>query len=203
MLKRQTAFVLFSFAVLAVTACASEYGRDFVRPPNESLILGKTTYKGIILKLAHPYQVFTHTVKGQPVKVVGYLYEAPRTALVGSAAPKRDMSFSFVDDILVGYGFSSSFRVDQTDFDESKVKEIKKGKTTRETVIELLGTPTGLFMYPLADDPGHKTLAYIYSKATAAQQYGKLKIHYKSIFVTIDSDDTVTDVELKDRWETR
>ena len=203
MLKRQTAFVLFSFTVLAVTACALEIGRDFVRPPNESLILGKTTYKEIILKLANPYQVFTHILKGQPVKVVGYLYEGARTALVGSAAPNRQMSFSFVDNILVGYGFSSSFRVDQTDFDESKVKEIKKGETTRETVIELLGPPTGLFMYPIADNPGLKVLAYIYNTATAAQQFGKLKIYYKSINVTVDSNDTVTDVSFKERLETR
>ncbi len=83
--------------------------------------------------------------------------------------------------------------MDQTDFDESKVKEIKTGETTREAVIELLGPPHGLHVYPLVDNPGHKGLVYEYSQTRGGGF--SLKIYQKMIVVTVDSNDIVTDVK--------
>ena len=203
MLKRQTAFVLFSFTVLAVTACA--YGRDFVRPPTESLILGKTTYKEIILKLGKSFGEGERIFNGQLGKKVSYTYSGAGTPAVEGATPGKHLFFFFVDDVLVGHHYSSSLRVDQTDFDESKVMEIKKSETTREAVIELLGPPHGLFMYPVVDNPGHKRLVYSYHerrRAGFSWAGPSWKTSYKSFAVTVDSNDIVTDVKFAaGSWE--
>ena len=93
--------------------------------------------------------------------------------------------------------------MDQTDIDALKVKEIKKGKTTREEVIVLLGPPPGLFMYPITDKPGLKRLAYVHTGAVASQQWKKLDLHHKGILVTVDSNDIVTDVKFNECEETK
>ena len=101
--------------------------------------------------------------------------------------------------MLVGHGFSSSFRVDQTDFDESKVKEIKKGETTRKKVIELLGSPHGLHVYPLVDNLGHEVLVYGYGETRVVGFSAKFYI--KGFAVTVDSNDIVTDVKFGESGE--
>ncbi len=188
--------------VLAVTACAA--GRDFVRPSPESLILGKTTYKEIFLKFGKPRREGTGIVQGQSVKTVEYGYSAwtGEQWKVEGVMAVRAIAFAFVDDVLVSHVFSSSFSVDQTDFDESKVKEIKTGETTRKAVIELLGPPHGLRMYPLVDNPGHKALSYIYQQVrTRATRWSPRKIYQKTIVVTVDSNDIVTDVKFAESGE--
>src|SRR6202035_4174043 len=54
---------------------------------------------------------------------------------------------------LVGFAYSSSFVVDETAFDESVAKKIKRGETTRAEVLALAGRPTGQFIYPSLQAP--------------------------------------------------
>ena len=190
MFKRQTV-ILLSVTVLAVAACAA--GRDFVRPPTESLILGKTTYKEIFSEFGTPYREGTTLLNGQSVKQVSYSYASGRgTPAVDGVTPGRTMGFHFMDDVLVGYEFVSSFKGDQTDFDESKVKEIKIGKTTREEVIKLLGPAGGLRQFPLLKEPDHIGLTYFYSQTKSAGF--SFKIYQKFLVVSVDSNNIVTDV---------
>ena len=57
--------------------------------------------------------------------------------------------------MLVGHEFTSSFKEDHTDFSEARVAEIKQGETKEAGVLELLGRPTGLYVFPLvAKDTG-------------------------------------------------
>src|SRR5262249_6758241 len=62
------------------------------------------------------------------LKTLTYSYaSAGGTPLVDGVTPARTIGFLFRGSLLVGYQFVSSFRDDHTDFDESRVKDIRKG----------------------------------------------------------------------------
>lgn len=50
--------------------------------------------------------------------------------------------------------------------DTAKLDQIKKGQSTKEDVVKLLGTPNSL----TSDSEGNTTMAYIYSRATIKGQ---------------------------------
>ena len=55
------------------------------------------------------------------------------------------MSFHFWDGVLVGYDFLSAFDEDKTNFDDTRVSEMKKGETTEAQVVALFGPPGGKY----------------------------------------------------------
>ena len=110
----------------------------------------------------------------------------------GITAVGRIASFWFSDDILVGYGYESSYPADSTDFDESKAALLVKGKSTRQEVEMLLGKPSGLAIYPLVD--GRKdTLLLTYHIGTPKM----FTIVSKKAIITIDESGIVSDIKLE------
>lgn len=70
--------------------------------------------------------------------------------------------FVFENDVLVAQAQYSSHESNHTDFDEAKYKDIVKGQTTREEVLELMGPANGSRFCP-SDAPGNPTgLEYLY-----------------------------------------
>ena len=59
------------------------------------------------------------------------------------------MVFTTHNELLVAQEFVSSFQADATEYDESKVGAIVKGRTTRAEVLALLGRPNGEAIYPV------------------------------------------------------
>ncbi len=174
--------------VSALTGCA---GRNFLRPQPESLVLGKTSAKEILEKFGTPGGEGTATKNERLVRSVSYSYASSvGTPLVEGVTPGRTMGFAFVDDVLVGYEFVSSFKDDHTDFDEAKAKEIKKGEATRSRVVELLGPPHGLATWPLTKERSAKALIYWYLQVKPVA-----KIYQKRLVVTLDANDVVSDME--------
>jgi len=57
--------------VFLLVACG---GGEFVRPENESLILGSTTYDQIIKSYGEPRRTGTVTRNGIPLKSISYSY---------------------------------------------------------------------------------------------------------------------------------
>jgi hypothetical protein len=182
-IKRLAAVII---VILFLASCA---GTNFVRPEPESLSLGKTTYQDIINQFGKPYQEGTKLKNENMIKTATYAYSsAGGMALYEGVTPARAMAFHFVDDLLIGYEFSSSYKEDHSDYDDSKISLIKKGETTRGEVVDLLGEPKGIYVFPLIKNREDEAMVYLYS------QFKSFKIYQKLLIVSVNND-IVTDVD--------
>ncbi len=172
--------------ILFLSSCA---GTNFVRPEPESLLLKKTTYQDIINQFGKPYQEGTKLKNENMVKTITYAYSsAGGTAAYEGVTPARAMAFHFLDDLLVGFEFSSSYKEDNSDFDDSKISLIKKGETKRSQVVSLLGEPKGKYIFPLIESRQNDAMVYMYN------QFKSFKIYQKLLIVSLNND-IVEDVE--------
>jgi len=101
----------------------------------------------------------------------------------------RAIGFYFYDGTLVGHEFISSWAEDHTDFDDGKIKDIIKGRTTRAEVTQLLGKPSGSYIFPLVKASTGDAAVYAY------QQVKRFTPFSKMLAVVFDAAGTVTDVE--------
>jgi hypothetical protein len=128
------------------------------------------------------------------VKTISYSYASttgkPRTEGV---VPARGITFLFFDNVLVGHEFISSWLTDHTDFDDQKINQITKGRTTRTEVVALLGRPSGYYIHPLIKPTAGE--AVVYSYAALMQSEAALKRLRKVLIVTCDPQGTVIDLE--------
>src|SRR5579863_1599496 len=130
--RKFVARIFVLIGVLGLTACA---GTDFVRMPDNSLQLGKTTSQEVTARLGKPYQQGVLMTNGLSLQTYSYAYAStggePEAKGVTAA---RSQGFYFLNSILVGYEFTSSWKIDSSDFDGSKASQITKGTTTRDQV---------------------------------------------------------------------
>jgi hypothetical protein len=187
MIKRVSIAV---FITVFLTACA---GTDFKKIEINQLAYGSDTPETIKQKLGEPYGEGIVTKNEKQFKTMSYAYASTG----GSAAHKgvtaaRSQGFYFFQNKLVGHEFTSSWAIDSTDFDESKVSEIKEGSTTIQEVIELSGGPSGEYVYPLAESANEKAKIYLYSQTTGSAF--SLKFYRKLLVVTHDANEIVTEV---------
>jgi len=182
--------------LLVASGCA---GRDFVRTPAESLALGKTTEAEIRQRHGSPYREGTVMKNGETVKTLVYAYAEGAASLAGGVVPARAQGFYFMNGVLVGHEFTSSFEQDKTDFDASKVQQIAKGQATEPSVIALLGKPQGAYRYPLIKDRAGRGLVYLYqqSRGTAFN----MKVYNQLLVVALDEQGVVRDVEFSSSGE--
>src|SRR5260370_8727588 len=148
-------------ALILTGACL--LGADFSRPDPATLTLGTTTEVELRQRFGPPYGQCTVQVGGRQVTALQSTYGEMRSVVVGV----RAMTYTFHEGRLVGFDYSSSFVVDETAFDESVAKKIKRGETTRAEVLALAGRPTGQFIYPSlqAPTPGRRAYVYGYSRS--------------------------------------
>jgi hypothetical protein len=164
-LIRKTELLLITIVTAALSGCLSG-GKPFTRPPLESFELGKTTLTRIIQSLGQPAQVATTEKNGKVI--TRYYYHDSYATLIAPIIPvsgtyaKREASFYFSNDVLIGYLYTSNYPGDSTDFDEHKVELLTKGKSTRQDVESLLGNPAGVILYPLSDAEQETVLTYAY-----------------------------------------
>jgi hypothetical protein len=171
-----------AIAIFFFASCA---GTNFVRPETGSIALKRTTYQDIINQFGKPYREGTRLKNEDMIKTITYAYSSVGgTALYKGVTPARAMAFHFLDDILVGYEFTSSFKEDNSDFDDSKIPLIREGVTTRDEVVTLLGEPEGIYTYPLIEGRDNEALVYMYN------QFKQYKIYQKVLIVSMN-DDTV------------
>ena len=168
----------------------------FSCPDPSSVKLNATTRDEI--ETAHPYGSQTGSLSrnGESVEMITYTQTSVRKslALVKKVTPARAVSFFFLDDVLVGYEFVSSFKEDHTDFDDTKVSDIKQGESTIEDVTELLGKACGQLVYPLVPSDAERVLVYRYTQVKGTF---KLKIYTKILQVTFDSSGVVLEVSMQ------
>ncbi len=179
-------------AVLLAGACV--LGADFSRPDPTSFTLGKTTEQEIRQRFGQPYGQTTSRVGDLLVTTLQYTYVEVRS----TALPARAMTYTFHEGRLVGFDYSSSFVVDETAFDESIMKRIKRGETTRAEALTLAGQPTGQFIYPSPQTttPGRRTDVYGYSRSEKDASGSTIETTNKVLALTFDDRDVVVEMSL-------
>jgi hypothetical protein len=184
------AYISFAF-VWALCSCA---GTDFVRPDPGSLRNGETTYAQTIQRLGKPFTEGTMVKNDQTIKTLSYTYASVGgKPLHGGALAVRGLHLFFYNDVLVGHEFVSSWSEDNTDFDESKVGQIAKGKTTRSELVQLLGKQSGHFIYPMIKSKEGDAAVYLFVEVQGGAF--NRKFFRKTLVVTFDSNGVVSDVE--------
>lgn len=183
-------WIALGLALLA-WGCA---GKDFTRPAPDTLVLGKTTYAEINGRYGSPYREGSLIKNEKNVRQATYAFATVGgEPLVSGVTPARGMTFSFLDQVLVGHEFTSSFKSDHTDFDATRVPQIKNGETTRAQVIALMGDPAGLRIYPMVKGGDDQGLVWIYGQTRASGF--SVSVHQKVLVVTVSAAGMVIDVE--------
>lgn len=178
--------------LLVLAGCA---GRDFIRPSSETFKLGQASYSEVIQKMGEPRRAGDVLKNGKNVKSITYSYASKGgEPLEQGVIPARALAYYFYNDTLVGQDFISSFKSDNTNFDDSKVGSIKKGQTTRREVIQLLGDPTASFIPPMVKETSGEAIGYTY-QATSGSVFSGLRSFIKILRVSFDDKGLVSDIE--------
>jgi len=179
---------------LTLLACAGA-GKDFVRPSTDSFKLGQTTYSQVIQQMGEPKTTGESLHNDKTVKHVIYSYaNVSGEPLEQGVNSYRGLTFFFYNDTLVGKQFISSFKVDNSNFDETKIGRIEKGRTTRTEVIELMGVPTASFIPPMVKEPAVEAIGYTY-QAIRGGLFSGLKPNMKSLRISLDGNGVVSDLD--------
>ncbi len=186
-IKRCT--ILFVFiSLISLYACSA--GREFVKPDSDSLVIGQTTYNEIHERFGKPFQEGSSMINDLMVKSILYTYSTiSEEALYEGVTPARAMVFQFSNNVLIGHVFNSSFKSDNTDFDETKLTSIKKGETSKNKVIEIMGKPNSINVVP---DKGKQVTTYGYSYSHVKGSAFNLKQYQKMAAITFDDNDIVS-----------
>jgi hypothetical protein len=183
---KQTMRIIFTLGfALVVASCLRNTGAKFVRQADQELALGQTTYQQLIQRLGKPLKEGVEVRNSCQLKNIAYAYtrEMGGTPLNEGAILMRIQAFNFFQDKLVGYNYISTYKDDHTDFDNTKISEIKKGSTTKEDVIRLFGNPGGKLIYPAIPDKDGLGFKYSYSQIVQTYYQGTMT-YGKDLLVT-------------------
>lgn len=188
------ALACITIAVTILSACA--VGTNFTRPDPNALIVGKTTSGEVIQLMGSPRQVGEGMKNDERIKTLQYAYSFSHgEATYPSVVPGRSMAFVTHNDVLVAKEFVSSFKEDGTDFDDSKIANLVKGKTTRAQVIEILGKANGEAIYPVIKGKNEHALVYSYAQVKRDGMSLLPKLYRKALVISFTQADVVSDVE--------
>jgi hypothetical protein len=128
------------------------------------------------------------------VKQISYSYaqSAPYT----TSLQVRTGTFYFINGMLIGYQYASSFSDDKTKFDESKVTAIKRGETNKEQVIALLGNPVGYFQSQIIKEKNHIGLVYMDYETWRIPFTSKPRYIIKTLIVSCGPDEVVVSTDI-------
>ena len=178
--------------ICAVSVC---FAQDIPRQPPEKFVVGTTLRKQVTDEFGAPKQQGQTTKNGQNVWSLMYTHgSAFGTAHKEGVTPGRAHVFYFLNDLLVGYEFVSSFANEHTDFDEKNVEQILKGKTTRDEVVRLMGRPGGRLIHPMIKPTTGDALTYGYAEVRRTG-FVSFSIARKTLVVTFDAEGVVSDLE--------
>jgi hypothetical protein len=160
-------------------------------------VLGQTSRQEILQRLGTPYREATVTKNGKQLRTMTYAFATSGgTPARAGVNPTRGQGFYFFDDKLSGYDFSSSWKEDQTDFDAAKISAIKKGVSTRDDVVRLIGRPGGKYAYPLITDQKAQADVYLYAETSGGPFNAKFR--QKHLVVTYDDRGIVSNVDYQE-----
>lgn len=170
-------------------------GKDFVRPGEGAFKLGKTSYAQVVQQLGEPSKVGEVLRNERQVKSISYSYASTGgEPLEGGVIPARALAYFFYNDTLVGQEFISSFKSDNSNFDETKIAAVRKGQTTRAETIQLMGKPSAAYVPPMVKETAGEAIGYAYV-ATRGGVFSGFRIFAKVLKISFDDRDLVSDVE--------
>jgi hypothetical protein len=181
-------------ALIVLSGCA---GKDFVRPAPDAFRLGETRSAQVVARLGEPRKTGDVLTDDKSVKSITYVYASSGSEPAEEGViPARGLTYYFYDDRMVGQEFISSFKADSSNFDETKLETLKKGKTTRAAVIQALGSPTASFIPPMVKSTSGEAIGYTYT-ATRGGLFSGFRVQVKSLRVSFDESDVVSDIDYK------
>jgi hypothetical protein len=182
--------------VVPVFGCAVS-ARDFGVPQLRELTLGKSTLADIVARFGPPQQRGRAVKNGVEIVALSYSHADPdAAAATAGVAAVKTMALYFAGDVLVGYELLSTFKADSSDFDDTRVSDIARGITTEAQVQDLVGRPSGMYVYPLTPSPDERALVFLYG-----QKKGRAPLARKHLIVTVDAAGIVRDVQFEKSGE--
>ncbi len=182
-------------AVLLISGLLGCAGKDFVRPGSEDFKLGQTTYSQVVQRMGEPRRAADILKNGKNVKAVTYVYASTGgEPLEAGVTAARGLTYYFYNDTLIGQEFISSFKSDNSNFDEKRVEDIKKGQTTRADAIKLLGEPTATFIPPMVKETSGEAIGYTY-QAVRGGLFSGIKNSVKVLRISFDDKGFVSDID--------
>jgi hypothetical protein len=182
------------FAILLV-GCVS-VGSEFVRVPNDALLLGHTTYQQLVDRFG-PLEKKKKSIKvknGVEFIVESGTYGYAAVNLLSKKSLEslvyQEQSFDFIDDKVVGYNYSSSRKEDSTDIDLAKAAKIKKGESTYSDIVRLLGPPHGKSIYPYTTNTNEEVLHYNHLRIKRTTE-----VNANGLKVELNQQGVVTNIE--------
>jgi len=178
---------------LSVVGC----GSNFVRPDDNAFALGQATYSQVLENMGPPRSTSERLwhPTGKRLKVASYVYTINGLQDRPGIVPVRSQEYWFYEDVLVARIFTSSFAEDSTDWNESNVDDLVKGKTSRAEVIDMLGRPSGAFIWPASPEAHGEALGYshFYMTTRVTALGSKWLRHSKTLVITFDEKDRILD----------
>ena len=185
------AFLITGFLLSGCAGTTRPANRDFVRPTQETLKLGETTFSQVLQLYGEPKNKGTNLLNDKTIHTLQYSYASiTGEPLEHGILPRRIMHLSFLNDILVSQMFTSSFKYDHSNFDYSKINAIVKGKTTRSEVIQLMGKPSGFYIPPMVT--ASKGVGYLYTTTRIGEK--PVKVYSKLLKISLNENDVVSDI---------
>jgi len=183
--------LLAALLISGLLGCA---GKEFTRPEATALRNGETTYAQVIEKFGKPFAEGTLIRNDRTVRNATYVHsESAGKGAREGIVPSRSMSLYFLDDVLVGHEYLSSWASDSTDFDEGQRKYIEKGKTTEAELVQMLGKPSGYEIYPMIASKTDHAAVYAYAELDRGTL--SRKAYRKVLVVSLDAAGIVTEFD--------
>ena len=190
-IRKVALFVFFILGFGMLTGCAS----NFVRPEQNAITLGKSTSDQVVKATkGNPIRQNNISINNEKINVLTYQY-IEGAKFYGMMFPRRSVTFSFFNDVLIGEEFNSTYDGEKTEFDTKKVTQIQKGQT-QEQVIGILGKPSGKILYPIVPNKTGFGLVYAYSFARMAPFYSPSFSYL--LVVSFDANNVVTSISYKE-----
>jgi hypothetical protein len=199
---RRLATYLF---LLCLGACHT--GHDFPRPTPDSLVLGQSMRAEILRTYGKPTRESSAVLSSAQTEGVTrgefdmtpvsgsfatliYLYaDRTRMVLMGarSPPPAKVAAFDFWNETLIAYNFVSTFKEESSNFDDSRIAEIRKGQSTKADIAQLFGPPSGRAIYPAVQHQGNEKFVYSYVQVRNSERFAKrLEVLFDANGIVLD-----------------
>jgi len=171
-----------------------------LRSTSDSFVLGRTTLAEVAGHYGWASKSWDRIFRNKTVHIVMYLQasdSSDKPYRLGLSAT-RAARYYFVENILIGHDFDSSWASDTTDFDMTLIERVKEGQSTRAQVVDLLGKPVGYYKYPLIEEQAHEALVYLYQELAFTRP--GVRANRKEVIIAVDQVGVVKSIkyELRD-----
>jgi len=175
-----------------VLVCLTSVGCFTLNPPT-GIVPGVTTYDEMIEFYGSPHGTNTLTMNDEEVNLIDYFVYSSQRDVFRDVSPNKELAIYFMNNIVVGYKFTSSYTKDSTKYRVANIDNIKKGETTCDQVKEKFGTPYGAYIYPMIENKEEKAMVYWYTE-TKGNHFSGFTQHIKELVLPYNDKGVITEV---------